>query len=109
GVLELIKDNKIDYKEIKNIHLRMAPLAKNQGVNYKPDSILASRLSIPCCLSIAARKGRVTLKDFNKDLLKETEHLKFMQKVTVEPDEHLNKEYPKSRFAGEVTITTIDD
>ncbi len=109
ATLNILKHNKIDYNEIDNILVRMSPLAKGQGANYHPDSILAARLSIPFSISIAIHRGQVTLDDFTEDLLEDPNNLEFMKKVIIQPDPNLNNEYPKSGFVGEVTITMKDN
>ena len=105
ATLRLMEAHHLDYRQIRHIRIRLAPLAKGQGVNYRPESVLASRLSIPCCISLAARKGRVTLDDFTEELLSDPEHLAFMQKVEVQPEPQFNVLYPDSGFTGEATIT----
>lgn len=108
ATLNLIITHNIDYRNIDKILLRLSPLAKNQGTNTNPESILAARLSVPCCLAIAARKRQVTLADFTEDLLTDSENLAFMQKVELKPEPEFNKLYPSSGFTGEVTITLND-
>lgn len=107
GVLTLVNDNKIDAEDIESIYLRMTEFAKNQGVNYKPKGVLEARLSIPCCLSIAARKKQLTLNDFVLEDILSNDNIEFMQKIIIQPEPEFNKQYPDA-LAGEVTIITKD-
>lgn len=74
-------------------------------MNYRPESVLAARLSLPCCIAIAAIKGHVTLDDFTEELIHDPQFVEYMKKVEVVPEPEFNELYPLSGFSGEATIT----
>lgn len=108
ATLNIVTEQDLKPEEISNIHVRLSPLAKGQGVNYEPANVLAARLSMPCCMAIAALKRHVTLDDFSEELIHDPEFLEYMKKVTIEPWPEFNERYPDSGFTSEVRITTVD-
>ncbi len=108
ATLNIITKNDIPWQEIEKILIRLSPLAKGQGVNYQPDSVLAARLSLPCCMTFAAKLRRVTLNDFTEDSIKDSANLDFMKRVEVQPEPEFNRLYPDSGFTSEATVTLKD-
>lgn len=105
ATLNLMRKHSLSSGDIERITIRMSPLAKGQGVNYRPESVLAARLSLPCCIAIAAIKGHVTLDDFTEELIHDPQFVEYMKKVEVVPEPEFNELYPLSGFSGEATIT----
>lgn len=108
ATLAIVTEQDLAPEQIQQIHIRLSPLAKGQGVNYEPANVLAARLSMPCCMAIAALKRRVTLDDFSDELIHDPAFLAYMKKVTIEPWPEFNERYPDSGFTSEATITTTD-
>jgi 2-methylcitrate dehydratase PrpD len=104
----LVKENDIKPEQIESIQVKISPLAKGQGVNYAPASILAARLSLPFCIALAVELSHARLEDFTEALLSDKNHLEFMKKITVEPEPEFNALYPDSGFTGDVTIRLKD-
>ena len=104
----VVTKNDIKPEDIEEIFVQISPLAKGQGVNYAPASVLAARLSLPFSMALAAKNRKVELNDFTEDLLTDKDHLEFMKKVKVEPEPEFNIKYPDSGFTGKVTVTTKD-
>lgn len=96
GMLELIARHDIAAADIEHIHVtRMYRYAsKEQGINYAPETVLAARLSIPFCVSLAAHRRRVTLDEFTRDNLRDPSINALMRKVEITMDEALNRKYP---------------
>lgn len=105
ATLNVMQKYAIDSGDVERITIRMSPLAKGQGVNYRPANVLAARLSLPCCMAIAATKGHVTLDDFTEELIHDPDFIAYMEKVEVVPEPEFNKLYPLSGFTSEATIT----
>lgn len=108
ATIHIVTEQNLQPEEIAEIHIRLSPLAKGQGVNYEPANVLAARLSMPCCMAIAATKRRVTLDDFSETLIHDPAFLAYMKKVVIEPWPEFNELYPDSGFTSEATITTTD-
>lgn len=108
ATLNIVTEHDLKPEEIQEIHIRLSPLAKGQGVNYEPANVLAARLSMPCCMAIAAIKRQVTLDDFTEELIHDPRFLDYMKKVTIEPYPAFNEQFPDSGFTSEATITTTD-
>jgi 2-methylcitrate dehydratase PrpD len=96
GMLQLIGQHGFTAADIAGIHLTrmLRPSSKDQGINYEPKTVLAARLSIPFCLSLAAHRGRVTLDEFTEDNLRDGSVHALMQRVEIVMDETLNQDYP---------------
>lgn len=108
ATINIVTEQDLKPEEIANIHIRLSPLAKGQGINYEPANVLAARLSMPCCMAIAAIKRRVTLDDFTEELIHDPDFLAYMKKVTIEPWPEFNEQFPDSGFTSEAAITTTD-
>lgn len=96
GMLEIVARHGIAPGDIERIHLtRMYRYSsKEQGINYAPQTVLAARLSIPYCLSLAAHRQRVTLDEFTPETLSDPSINALMHKVEIVMDEALNRDYP---------------
>ncbi len=106
GMLELANQHDIAVADIEHIHLtRMFRYSsKEQGINYAPESVLAARLSIPFCLSLAAHRRAVTLTEFTPDNLRDPSINALMHKVSITMDEELNRKYPGGTAAMTLNI-----
>ena len=96
GMLQLSAQHGFSASDIAGIHLTrmLRPSSKDQGINYAPQTVLAARLSIPFCLSLAAHRRRVTLDEFTRDNLRDPSIQTLMHKVEIVMDEALNRDYP---------------
>lgn len=96
GMLALAREHDLQPQDIERIHLtRMYRYSsRDQGINYAPETVLAARLSIPFCLSLAAHKRRITLDEFTRANLQDAGINALMHKVEIEMDEELNRRYP---------------
>lgn len=110
GLLQLAEAHDIDPAAIERIHLtRMFRYSsKDQGINYAPETLLAARLSIPFCLSLAAHRRRVTLDEFTPDNLRDPAINALMHKVEIVMDEALNREYPGGTAAMVLRVELKD-
>lgn len=105
ATLNIVEEHDLKPEDITHILIRLSPLAKGQGVNYQPANVLAARLSMPCCMALAAIKRQVTLDDFTEELIHDPAFLEYMKKVEIEPWPEFNELYPLSGFTSEATIT----
>lgn len=96
GMLMLAEQHGFAAGDIARIHLtRMfRHSSKEQGINYAPETLLAARLSIPFCLSLAAHRRRVTLDEFSEENLRDPGINALMHRVDIVMDEELNRRYP---------------
>ncbi len=107
ATLEIISKKNIDPADIKEIHIRQNDLAKGQGCNYAPDTILAARLSTPYCVAMAASEGNVSLSQFTNEKLNDNKIKEIMNKIKIQGDPELNKKYPDT-IAAFVDLKTQD-
>ena len=105
ATLKIIEKEGLKPADIEEIHVRENELAKGQGCNYSPETVLASRLSIPFCLALAVSEGKVSLSQFTDKKLHESKIKKIMNKVKIEGDPELNKRYPDT-IAAFVAVKT---
>jgi 2-methylcitrate dehydratase PrpD len=110
GMLEIATRHGVVASDIERIHLtRMYRYSsKEQGVTYSPDNVLAARLSIPYCLSLAAHRCSVTLDDFTRENLNDSSIVALMNKVEIVMDEALNREYPGGTAAMVLRVRMKD-
>ncbi len=105
---EIIGKENIKPADIKEIDIRQNDLAKGQGCNYSPETVLAARLSTPFCVAMAVSEGRVSLSQFTDKKLNDAKIKEIMNKIKIEGDPELNKKYPDT-IAAFVEIKTKDD
>jgi len=105
ATLKIIEKEGLKPADIEEIHVRENELAKGQGCNYSPETVLASRLSVPFCLALAVSERKVSLSQFTDKKLHESKIKKIMNKVKIEGDPELNKRYPDT-IAAFVAVKT---
>jgi len=110
GMLMLVEQEGFAAADIEKIHLtRMFRYSsKDQGINYAPETLLAARLSIPFCLSLAAHCRRVTLDDFTVENLRAPSINALMHRVEIVMDEELNRKYPGGTAAMILRVKLTD-
>jgi len=96
AVQEMMRKEAIEDSELMKIHLRISETAKGQGMNYRPDTPLAARLSIPFCVALAAIDKKVSLNQFAEGRLDDPRIKDLMQRIEIEDDPSLNKQYPET-------------
>jgi 2-methylcitrate dehydratase PrpD len=96
AVQEAMQVHGLEESEILKIHLRISETAKGQGMNYRPTTKLAARLSIPFCVAMAAIDKQVSLQQFTHEKLKDHRIKDFMGRIEIEDDPSLNKQYPET-------------
>lgn len=105
AVQEVMQAHEVEDADITKIHLRISETAKGQGMNYRPTTNLAARLSIPFCVAMAAIEKRVSLNQFTREKLGDQRIKAFMEKIEIEDDPSLNQQYPET-LASIVQIET---
>ena len=105
ATLEIIEKEGLKPADIEEIHVRENELAKGQGCNYSPETVLAARLSIPFCLGLAVCEGNVSLSQFTDVKLRDSKVKGIMDKVKIEGDPELNVKYPDT-IAAFVDVKT---
>jgi 2-methylcitrate dehydratase PrpD len=96
AVQEIMKERAVEDSDILRVHLRISETAKGQGKNYRPETPLAARLSIPFCVALAAIEGEVTLQQFTEEKLSDERIRDFMNRIEIEDDPSLNERYPET-------------
>lgn len=96
AMLELAARHGFAAADIERIHVTrmLRASSRDQGINYAPSTLLAARLSIPYCLSLAAYRRRVTLDEFTPANLHDPAIRDLMARVDIAMDEALNRDYP---------------
>ena len=110
AMLEIVTRNDVAPEDIERIHLTrmLRPSSKDQGINYAPQTVLAARLSIPFCLSLAAHRRAVTLEEFTPERLRDPSIGALMHKVEIVMDEQLNRDYPGGTAAMVLRVRLKD-
>ncbi|HHX36662.1 MAG TPA: MmgE/PrpD family protein [Clostridiaceae bacterium] len=107
SALDIVNEHDIDYRDIEKIYIEVTELAKGQGMNFEPDGVLAARLSVPCCVSIALRKKQLTLTDFTTEDIFSDENQNLMKRIEIQPNDQFLIDYPTG-MVGHMTITMKD-
>jgi len=107
ATLKVIKEHKLQIKDLEAIHFRVTPTAPGQGMNYHPETPLAARLSIPYCVARAAADGYIGMDQFAEEKIAEPEIKKFMSKITLESVPSFLEKYPGT-LAAQIELKTKD-
>ncbi len=67
------------------------------GKLYYPHSYDDAMFSLPFSVALALRHGRVSLCDYHKGNYNDQELHDIQNKIIIEPDKHMNQQYPKER------------
>lgn len=87
GILEIIKENRIDPKDVKEIHVSTSHLVFNLvGRPYviRRDPHVDAQFSLPYVVSIAILRGRVSLEEFEDQNLMDPDVLELSKKVRIQ-------------------------
>ncbi|MDQ0340774.1 2-methylcitrate dehydratase PrpD [Caldalkalibacillus uzonensis] len=93
-VLELQKTYNIAPADIRHIRVRTYQSAIEIAGYANPESVYASKFSIPYCVAVALEKGSAGLDDFNERNLQDPNIRNLMEKVEVVLDPEIEEEYP---------------
>ncbi len=107
ATLKVMKEHKLQIKDLEAIHFRVTPTAPGQGMNYHPETPLAARLSIPYCVARAAADGYIGMDQFAEEKIAEPEIKKFMSKITLESVPSFLEKYPGT-LAAQIELKTKD-
>ena len=105
ALMRIISREGIRAEEIKKIYLKTYNIVESSFCNYNPSTLLAARLSVPFCLSLAAVDGQVTLQNFSKERIYDPKIRELIGRIRVKADSELNALYPE-KFPAEVEVTT---
>ncbi len=103
-LLDLMRDNHIQFEEIQTIHCGISPLAEKILHRQSPDSGLAGKFHLPYCLAIAARYGKVTIPHFDDLYLAQPEIRQFMDCIHIAAVPELGGD--RLGFTTRLTVTT---
>ena len=70
-------------------------------------SMVAGKMSIPFCIGLALKTGKIGITSFTEETLKDPDILDLAAKVSIRADEEFASWVPKKR-AARVTVTTKD-
>lgn len=112
ALLEIIKNNNVDTKQIKRIEVythktameaTMKPLARK----YRPQNTVDAQFSIPFCLGLALKFKSVMPDMFSENMLRNLDVLNIADKVEGFEDKSYTQLFPKE-FACRVVVKTSE-
>ena len=90
-LLQLLKHNKIDWKDIESIHCGVSLLGPKELVSHQPKTPVEARFSLEFSVAAAFIYGQITLDEFTEDKIKDPRVQALMQRITMVVDEDLEK------------------
>lgn len=97
GAASIASEQGLTLDGIARIVLRQPAYSDRHGLNYRPSSVMAARLSVPFCVVAGVEeRGRVGLAQFTGRRFLDPEVQTHMDKVTIRPERELAARYPGS-------------
>lgn len=92
AVLDIVERYNVKPDDVDEILVGTYPIAVDVvGKNYKPKTAFEAKFNLPYCVATALIHGKVGLKEFSREKLKDPKVLKLSKRVKVSVDpEHLN-------------------
>jgi 2-methylcitrate dehydratase PrpD len=89
NLLGLIERHRIDYRDIQEIDCRLSPF-QLEGLPYlEPKTPLEGKFSMPFLLAVACVYGKVGLKHFREEVLRDKEIINLCRKVNLSADKDI--------------------
>jgi 2-methylcitrate dehydratase PrpD len=107
ATLRLVRENKIVADSVLRVVGKVVMSAAATFTNYKPETALAARLSIPYCIAVAIIDGEVRMEQFARTRLQDQRVKELIKKICIEGDPDLDKLYPEM-IPATVEIITKD-
>ncbi len=100
ATLEVIKKNKIDYKDIKEI--RISTIARAVDIlfdphKYRPESRETADHSLPYCIAAAVVDGKITTQTFSEEKMKDPRIWEVIDKIKGEASEEFERMFPQKQ------------
>ena len=92
AVLAIRQESGVGPDEIERIECKVGPWVPRFLVFPIPSNGLEGKFSMPYCLSVALVNGAVSLHDFEDEAIKNAKVMDMMRRVSVIPDEELERE-----------------
>lgn len=112
AVLEIIGENRVDWKMIRSILVELAETPYNivgqpSEIKFNPKSAVDGQFSAPYSVAIACIEGRAFLEEYTNDCVKRPDVLECMNKIEIKHTPELDRYFPES-FPTKITITMED-
>jgi 2-methylcitrate dehydratase PrpD len=107
ALFEILEDGYIDLSEISQVDIWTYGVAAELVSALKTSSAEEAKFSLPFCIAVALETNRVSLSEFETEVLQNQEVLSLAKKVHVHEDHAANREFPEKRLAR-VRITFRD-
>jgi 2-methylcitrate dehydratase PrpD len=107
GATAIAAEHGLGLEEITGIVLRQPAYSERHGLNYRPDTVMGARMSVPFCVVIGLLEGEVGLRQFTERSFRDPALHAHMDKVTIHPDPELRTRYPGSA-PTRVEMVTVD-
>lgn len=106
-IFAIVGKHGVKPEDVESILVRTYSVAHDIAGNPNPETTYQAKFSIPYCVAIALRFGRVGMAEFGQERVSDPETVALMRRVKVEPDPELSAIAPAKRPAI-VRITTKD-
>lgn len=107
ATLKLVRENNILADSVLRVVGKIETSAATTFANYKPETALAARLSIPYCIAVAIIDKELRMGQFERERLQDQKIRALMKKIYLEGDPALGKLYP-DMIPAKVEIITKD-
>ncbi|MBE0478102.1 MmgE/PrpD family protein [Candidatus Aerophobetes bacterium] len=98
GAKQLITNHELNYKQIAHITLSTYTTALNIAggeKSFSPQTAYQAKFSLPFCVALALKYGKVSLDEFSEEKLKDKDIKELMQITRLKVDEKLDARYPE--------------
>lgn len=113
STLEVMKENSLSFEDILSVRVRGSDFVRSivvdpREVKNRPLTAISAKFSLPYCMGLAARKGRVELVDFQPENIRNEDIYSFAEKVSFEVNRELREKW-QGNFVDIVFHTTKGD
>lgn len=94
AMLELMKEENLKFEDITGVHVSISNFSKSivmepREVKNRPVNAITAKFSIPYTLGLAAKRGKVTLEDFEPENIPDEDIYRFAEMVTYDVNTNL--------------------
>lgn len=112
AVLEILEENKFDWRMIKSILIELAATPFNivgqpSEIKFNPKSAVDGQFSAPYSVAIACIEKKAFLEEYTDECVRRPDVAECMEKIEIKHTPELDRYFPES-FPTKITITTKD-
>lgn len=99
GILSVLNDEKINSSDIEKVEIGTYKKAVELTGKFSNENEQKAKFSLPYCVACALAFGKISLSEFNDEILHSQQIEMFKNKIDVNEDEECTRLYPEKRMA----------